>query len=139
MEFIQPIAMLRGTPRLHNHPTCVRLYNPTQLHLSLASSSLLFALPIALNRLLTTVLLPPMARMNECIASCFISMKIWRFNSLPIHQLKENSLIDSRRNWSVYVLPLFSPHPFTASNKMPFTLGRRWLDSIMLRTCEALH
>ena len=21
--------MLRGTPRLHNHPTCVRLYNPT--------------------------------------------------------------------------------------------------------------
>ena len=31
MEFIQPIAMLRGTPRLHNHPTCVRLYNPTEL------------------------------------------------------------------------------------------------------------
>ena len=33
MEFIQPIAMLRGTPRLHNHPTCVRLYNPTPYHL----------------------------------------------------------------------------------------------------------
>ena len=30
VDLIQHIAMLRGTPRLHNHPTCVRLYNPTQ-------------------------------------------------------------------------------------------------------------
>jgi hypothetical protein len=75
-------------------------------------------------RLLTTVFLFSMPRMEEHRAAPLIYNKIRRCDGLTIYQLEQDALVNCRRDRHVNVLPsfLFSLCPLAAAHKVCFTL-----------------
>ena len=71
--------------------------------------------------------MPTVSWMKYRGTTCFIFRQVRRFYAFPIHQLEENSLINCRRDWCVYMLPSLRLLPFAATNKIGFSFIWQWL------------